>query len=269
MHTGIPPKPEGYIHGISFFEALILGMIYQHLCHSDNILGKTIIYLIYSIGPGLTAAIFMASYAFIGLSLMFFFTLINKILYYSYYWRWWKFGIPPLKKKEKIINNNLGKFLPQPLINLIISYSEEWHLLKCINKNSLDWRLLQYNQRAIHLLKKNPEKITKKLEFGEVNLENSGTIITLPEEIHWIQLSHNLNETKLVEEKIKKFKSMHYRCLYYFTKLLDIIDIEIRKLWCWNCLSSNSTAIELLNEYYYNIDWKGLSINPAIFELHM
>ena len=151
-------------------------------------------------------------------------------------------------------------------------------LLDWINIEKLDWNMLSQNINAIDLLKVFPNKInwkylSKNPNAIEILTNNQDKInwkslsanwnaIRLlrnnKDKIHYARLSSNESAINLIKEKLKKEKQLtieEYNNLDYSNKI------------CFDTLSSNPNAIEILKVNKDKIHWTFLSENVNALDL--
>ena len=174
-----------------------------------------------------------------------------------------------LIKKIKVLScNNIQLILEQYWVLL----PKNKVLLDWINIEKLDWDLLSQNPNAIDLLKVFPTKINWKylsknpnaIELLQGNqdkihwksLSSNKNAITIlkknKDKIHYAKLSSNENAINLINEKIKKenkLTSEQYDNLDFSNKI------------CFDTLSSNPNAIDILTKNKDKIHWTFLSEN--------
>ena len=128
-----------------------------------------------------------------------------------------------------------------------------------------DWKLLSSNKYAILLLEKNIDKIDWK------NLSSNQNACHLIEgnldKIDWHVLSSNAGALHILEKNIDKISWMNFLrntnpdCLHIIERNIH----QYKSKWQELCLQPN--LISLLKNNQENIDWRCLSMNPAIFEI--
>ena len=174
-----------------------------------------------------------------------------------------------LIKKIKVLScNNIQLILEQYWVLL----PKNKVLLDWINIEKLDWDLLSQNPNAIDLLKVFPTKINWKylsknpnaIELLQGNqdkihwksLSSNKNAITIlkknKDKIHYAKLSSNENAINLINEKIKKENKLT-------AEQYDNLDFS-NKI-CFDTLSSNPNAIDILTKNKNKIHWTFLSEN--------
>jgi hypothetical protein len=130
------------------------------------------------------------------------------------------------------------------------------------NLDKLYWNGLSYNPNAIHLLEANPEKID-----WEMLSSNPNAISLLeanPEKINLWFLYENPNAIHLIEPKMEAILEAKP------DEIIECINLgNWRKISQinWHGLSSNPSAIHILESNPDKIDWKYLSKNTNIMDL--
>ena len=151
-------------------------------------------------------------------------------------------------------------------------------LIDWIDIEKLDWDMLSINPNAIELLKENPNKINWK--YLSMNPSAIELLKENKDKIYWYNLSSNPNAIELLKENKDK---INYRKLVFNENAIELIKDKIKeeqKLTeeeynnldytnkiCFDNLSSNTNAIELLKEHKDKIHWTLLSRNKNAIDL--
>ena len=173
--------------------------------------------------------------------------------------------------------------LDQNTIEIILTsywncFTKKKTLINWIDIEKLDWDMLSINPNAINLLKENPNKINWK--YLSMNPSAIELLKENKDKIYWYNLSSNPNAIELLKENKDK---INYRKLVFNENAIELIKDKIKeeqKLTeeeynnldytnkiCFDNLSTNTNAIELLKEHKDKIHWTLLSRNKNAIDL--
>jgi len=173
--------------------------------------------------------------------------------------------------------------LDQNTIEIILTlywkcFSIKKTLLNWIDIEKLDWDMLSININAIDLLKENPDKINWK--YLSMNPSAIELLKENQDKINWYNLSSNPNAFELLKENKDK---INYRRLVFNENAIELIKDKIKEEQklseeeytnlnytnkiCFDNLSTNINAIELLKEHKNKIHWTLLSKNKNAIDL--
>ena len=173
--------------------------------------------------------------------------------------------------------------LDQNTIEIILTsywnyFTKKKTLINWIDIEKLDWDMLSININAINLLKENPDKINWK--YLSMNPSAIELLKENQDKIYWYNLSSNPNAIELLKENKDK---INYRKLVFNENAIELIKDKIKeekKLTeeeynnldytnkiCFDNLSTNTNAIELLKEHKDKIHWTLLSKNKNAIDL--
>jgi hypothetical protein len=151
---------------------------------------------------------------------------------------------------------------PELIDKKMLSHNE--HAIYLLDQTTLNWDDLCYNPNAIHLLRKNLNKIST---IGWIRLSANPNAISILEQhidkICWFKLSSNINAIHLLNQYKDK---IDWDELSNNEHAIPILEQNIDKI-CWPILSGNSNAISILEQNQDKINWSRLSMNPKA--IHM
>jgi ribosomal protein L24E len=133
----------------------------------------------------------------------------------------------------------------------------------------VDWFCLSKNphDRAIRLLKENPDKIKWSMLSCNTHDDALDMLKENPEKIDWTNLSGNSNDKaiQMLEEAMNKVDWINLSCNTNY-RAIELLRLNPEKIH-WGFLSENTNedAIALLRENLTKINWRNFSRNPAIF----
>ena len=143
-----------------------------------------------------------------------------------------------------------------------------------------DWEGLSYNDNALHLLNKNPEKINWENLCKATSCANDLITKNLDKlsDQDWYQLSYNLNYEDIVINN--RFDELNWEVLaeYYNTKRSDLIKQNSDKFttrnndYFWMYIFRNPHLLDMIKQNIYNLPYtcmmRDLFKNPGIFKLN-
>ena len=171
------------------------------------------------------------------------------------------------------------------ICDIITKYIQKprYELLEWVDIKKLDWEYLSINPNAISLLEANQDKINWHLLSGNPNA--IALLEANQDKINWCILSRNHNALSLIKANIEK---IDYQVLLsnpnpevlkliinkskwqpmHTKKYVKVYRKNIKSIVDWYIISSNPEAITILSKNPEKIDYKQLSLNPAIFRVN-
>lgn len=154
------------------------------------------------------------------------------------------------------------------------------------NQDKIWWSNFCKNPAAIDIILKKPEDIDWSYFSANPHPKAIDLLTKNPDKINYLYLSENPNALYLIIEHLEsafnaksvleenillKLKSeyIHALCINENKELIEYIYLNYKDYICWNTLSRNPAAIDILLKNIEHINWSYFSANPMAINVMM